>query len=178
MQSWLKINWTCPTHGFEAEHGIWFNSRANGFSRKFSERLFIMRICLGFVFILGVFAGPANAQVECSAPFSPVVPDGATASEERLNTVRQQVEAFMRDSDGYQNCLVTSLRQIEAEAARDEDEQVDPAVRRTTVARVNANQRLKIRTSEEFNAAARAYNEANPPEVDQDDPAAAPPPES
>lgn len=136
----------------------------------------MMRICLGFVLILGVFVGPATAQVDCIAPFLPVVPDGASASEEQLNSVRAQVEAFMRDSDSYQNCLVTSLRQIEADTARDEE--VDPALRRATIARVNANQNLKIRISEEFNAAARAYNEAHPPEVDQGDPAAAPPPES
>ena len=138
----------------------------------------MMRVGFGFVVLLGVFAGPASAQVECIAPFSPVVPDGATATQEQLNNVREQVEAFVRESDEYQNCLVTSLRQIEAEAARDPDEQVDPAVRRRTVARVNANQNLKIRVSEEFNAAARAHNEANPPDAEESDPASAAAPES
>ncbi len=138
----------------------------------------MIRCCFGSILFLGLLSGSASAQVQCTAPFLPVVPDGATASEEQLNSIREQVEAFLRDSDGYQNCLVTSLRTLEAEAARDPDEEVDPSVRRTTVARVNSNQNQKIRISEEFNAAARAYNEANPPEGDQDEPASAASPES
>ena len=135
-----------------------------------------MRAGIGFVVLLGVFAGPAAAQVPCTAPFLPVVPDGTTATQEQLNNVRVQVEAFVRDSDEYQNCLVTYLRQTEAEAARDPDERVDPAVRRRTVALVNANQNHKIRVSEEFNAAARAYNEAHPQETDSGEPSSAAPP--
>ena len=138
----------------------------------------MMRAGVGFVVLLAVLAGPANAQVPCTAPFLPVVPDGAAATQEQLNEVRQQVESFVRVSDEYQNCLVTFLRQQEAEAARDPDARVDPQIRRRTVALVNANQSHKIRVSEEFNAAARAYNEAHPPETDEGDPAPAAVPES
>ena len=127
----------------------------------------MMRIGVGFVVLLGVLAGPASAQVPCTAPFLPVVPDGATATQEQLNDVRRQVEDFVRESDEYQNCLVTFLRQQEAEAARDPDERVDPQLRRRTVTLVNANQNHKIRVSEEFNAAARAYNEAHPSETNE-----------
>ncbi|MEE8439477.1 MAG: hypothetical protein V3S07_07795 [Micropepsaceae bacterium] len=138
----------------------------------------MMRYCFGSILFLGVFMGVASAQVVCNGPFLPVVPDGATATEAQMNMIREQVEAFMRDSEGYQNCLVTSLRQAEAEAARDADEVLDPAIRRRTIARVNANQNHKIRVSEEFNAAARAFNEANPLEGAPGDPAATAPPES
>lgn len=138
----------------------------------------MMRAGFGFVVLTGLIAGSAHAQVPCTAPFLPVVPDGATATQEQLNGVRAQVEAFVRDSDEYQNCLVTYLRQLEAEAARDPDARVDPQVRRRTVSLVNSNQGHKIRVSEEFNAAARAYNEAHPPEINEGDGASDTPPES
>lgn len=138
----------------------------------------MMRFCFGFILFLSVFAGPASAQVVCTAPFLPVVPDGATASEEQINAARDQVMIFVRDSEDYQNCLVTTLRQTEAEAARDEDEVVDPQVRRTINARLEANRSHLTRVGDEFNAAARAYNGSNFPEEDQDDPAIATPPES
>jgi hypothetical protein len=146
--------------------------------REIWEQLLMMRIGLALVVFLGVFAGPASAQVPCTAPFLPVVPDGATATQEQLNEVRQQVEVFVRESDEYQNCLVTFLRQQEAEAARDRNARVDPQLRQRTVALVNANQSHKIRVSEEFNAAARAYNEAHPTDADESDSAAAASPES
>ncbi len=138
----------------------------------------MMRYCFGSLLFLGIFMGSASAQVQCNGPFLPVVPDGATATEAQMNTIREQVEAFMRDSEDYQNCLLTILRQAEAEAARDPDEVLEPAVRRRTIARVNANQNHKIRVSDEFNAAARAHNEANPLEGAPGDPAANASPES
>jgi hypothetical protein len=138
----------------------------------------MIRECIGSILFIVVFASPAYAQVQCTGPFLPVVPDGATTTEEELITIRGQVEAFMRDSDGYQRCLVASLRQLQAAAASDEDEEFDPAIRRRIEARVNANQNHKIRVSEEFNAAARAYNDAQSPDENQADPAASAPPES
>ena len=138
----------------------------------------MIRKCIGSILFLGVFASPASAQVECIGPFLPVVPDGATTTEEELITIRGQVEAFMRDSEGYQQCLVVSVRQALAEAASDEDGELNPAIRRRIEARVNTNQNHKIRVSDEFNAAARAYNEAHAPDENQADPAEAAPPES
>jgi len=129
----------------------------------------MMRYCLVSLVFLGVFVGSASAQVQCSAPFLPVVPDGATATEEQLNVIREQVETFMRDSEDYQNCLLLILQKAAAEALSD-GEEPDPALRRRAIARVDANQSHKIRVSEEFNAAARAYNEANPIEAEPADP--------
>ena len=105
----------------------------------------MIRECIGSILFIVVFASSASAQVVCTGPFLPVVPDGATTTEEELITIRGQVEAFMRDSDGYQRCLVASLRQLEAEAASDEDEEFNPAIRRRIEARVNTNQNHKIR---------------------------------
>jgi hypothetical protein len=103
--------------------------------------------------------GTASAQENCSAPFAPVVPDGATTSESELTAVRDQVMAFVRDSDSYQSCLGVYLRQMAAEAQR-EQEPVNEAVRSSMLARGAANQREKERVGEEFNNAVRAFNEA------------------
>jgi hypothetical protein len=138
----------------------------------------MVRVGFGLAVLLIALAGPARAQVPCTAPFLPVVPDGAAATEGQLNDVRRQVESFVRESDEYQNCLVTFLRQQEAEAARDSNARVDPQLRQRTVSLVNANQNHKIRVSEEFNAAARAYNDAHPSDEGEGDPASAAPPES
>ena len=121
----------------------------------------MIRYCFVSLVFLGVFAGSASAQVQCSAPFLPVVPDGATATEEQMDVTRRLVETFMSDSEDYQKCIVLILSQAEGEAISD-DEEPNPALRRRAIARVESNQGHKVRVSEEFNEAANAYNEANP----------------
>jgi len=121
----------------------------------------MIRYCFVSLVFLGVFAGSVSAQVQCSAPFLPVVPDGATATEEQMDVTRRLVETFMSDSEDYQKCIVLILSQAEGEAISD-DEEPNPALRRRAIARVESNQGHKVRVSEEFNEAASAYNEANP----------------
>lgn len=133
----------------------------------------MMRVGFGLIVALGMFSGPVNAQVPCTAPFLPVVPDGATATEEQIIGAREQVMNFVRDSEQYQNCLVTYLRQIEAEAARDPDAEVDPQVQRRTNALLQSNGNHLTRVGQEFNDAARAFNEVNFPEESQGDPQSA-----
>lgn len=52
-------------------------------------------------------AGSAFAAVgdECQEPYGPVLPDAATATMAELRALKPEVEAFIKDSDGYQSCL-------------------------------------------------------------------------
>lgn len=52
-------------------------------------------------------AGSAFAAVgdECQEPYGPVLPDAATVTMAELRAIKPDVQAFIKDSDGYQSCL-------------------------------------------------------------------------
>ena len=123
------------------------------------------RISLSVAALL-LFALPAAAQDQCVVPYAPTVPDGANATREQIVAARDQVHAFIRDSDSYQRCLTTYLQQQIDAARRDPRDNPPEAVerlRQATANKIGANQREKIRTGTEINAAVKAFNEAHPP---------------
>ena len=118
---------------------------------------------LALVVLSVAAASFAQAQENCIAPFAPVIPDGEAVTEEEILNVRDQVTAFLNDSQSYQDCLSVYLRQMEGEARRD-NTQVDQRVRSTIVSRINASMQRQIEVGEEFNVSVRAFNARFPPE--------------
>jgi hypothetical protein len=112
-------------------------------------------------------ASAATAQENCIAPFTPAIPDGTAATPEEMNAARENVMAFLRDSESYQNCMLVYIRQMEDEARRG-DKPLDQQARSNIVNRVNANQRLKERTGEIFNTAVRAHNAVHYPAPEEE----------
>jgi|KBSMisStaDraftv2_1062788.scaffolds.fasta_scaffold1010177_1 hypothetical protein len=109
-----------------------------------------------------MLAAPAFAQVEdkCMGPIAPVVPNGKTADAATLGQAAKDVVAFIKASDEYQNCLLTEISTYEKEA-KDSKQPVDASVRRTLMAKGDANQKAKERIGKEYNTAAAAYKAAH-----------------
>jgi len=109
-----------------------------------------------------MLAAPAFAQVQdkCMGPIAPVVPNGRTADVTALNQAAKDVVAFIKDSDNYQSCLLTEIEAYEKEA-KDSKQPVDGNVRKTLMAKGDANQKEKEKVGKEYNTAAAAYKAAH-----------------
>ena len=121
----------------------------------------MLRTGMSSLFGFVLLTGAAHAQGNCLEPYPPVIPDGATASEEEVLAVQAQVRAFIADSDSYQSCLGVYIRQMDEEATRSR-EPVDAALRASMIAQISANQREKEYIGTEFNEAVRLFNAAHP----------------
>ncbi|MEY4878610.1 MAG: hypothetical protein RJB62_78 [Pseudomonadota bacterium] len=121
----------------------------------------MLRTGISSLFFVALFIGAAHAQGNCLEPYAPVIPDGATASEEAVLAAQAQVRAFIADSDSYQNCLGVYIRQMDEEATR-KREPVDATLRASMIAQISANQREKELIGAEFNEAVRVFNAAHP----------------
>jgi hypothetical protein len=105
-----------------------------------------------------MLAAPAFAQVpdKCMGPIAPVVPNGRTADAAALGQAAKDVVAYIKASDEYQNCLLTEITTYEKDA-KDSKQPVDGNVRKTLMAKGDANQKEKERIGKEYNTAAAAY---------------------
>lgn len=98
-------------------------------------------------FLAALIAAPAGvlAADECDRPEPPIVPDGATATQEQLATAGSDVRAFVASSQDYLACLEAK------EAGYGKD--ITPVQQALVNAVYNAG-------VEAMEAAAGAYNEA------------------
>ena len=103
---------------------------------------------------LAVAAGSAQgAGEECAAPVVPTIPDGATASAEAMSAAGSRVRAFVADSQVYLTCL-------EAKEASYGDA-ITPQQKAVVDAVYNAGVDAMQNAAEAYNAAVRAYNDAD-----------------
>lgn len=118
----------------------------------------ISRVCLCAA--LTLLTLPAWAfESRCVGPYAPTVPNGGRATLQQMNTVRDEVKAFIARSDQYQECLLIELKTLKEQAAR--DKKADQNAIDGISGRISANQREKERVGNEYNAAAQAYNVAH-----------------
>lgn len=108
-----------------------------------------------------MLAAPAFAADRCSAPISPIVPDGKTATVAQLSQAAKEVVAFIKASDDYQACLLADITAQDKEA-KDNKKTLDPVVRKALEDKGDANQKDKERVGGEYNRAAAAYKTAHP----------------
>jgi len=120
----------------------------------------IRGLCLSAVAFVAL-ATPALADDGCVTPYAPTVPAGGKATTEQMKTASDEVKAFLKASDDFQNCLALYLQQQTA-AAQKEKKELDPTIKASVLAKGDANQREKERVGGEFNAAVRAYKAAQP----------------
>lgn len=96
-------------------------------------------------------AGPAFAGVErCQEPFGPVLPSAATITQEGLKAARLEVKRFIDESDSYQECLLTVMR--------DPSEKLTDAQKAAIDRRIAANQKEKEAIGAAYNELVKAYN--------------------
>lgn len=116
-----------------------------------------VRFGLAAAFV-AVSLAPAFAQeATCTAPIPPAALDGATATQEQMNAMHDDVVTFLKQSDDYQSCIVADLDAKKAKAHRMKIE-FDPYVAKEAEGLAAANQRLKEKVGGEFNAAVKAFN--------------------
>ncbi len=106
-------------------------------------------------------AAPALAESACQEPIAPAAVDGNTATSAQLHAAVVDVKTFIKQSDDYQECLYRDLK-AQADQAKKDKKDLDPAIAADVDAKVKANQALKERIGAEFNAAATAYNAKHP----------------
>jgi len=111
--------------------------------------------------LLVALAGPALAGNTCVQPYAPTVPNGASASKEEMLSAHDEVMAFIRASDNFQDCVILDIQTQRAARERDQ-KTLDPAIADEATARISANQREKERVGAEFNTAVQAYKAAHP----------------
>jgi Skp family chaperone for outer membrane proteins len=106
-------------------------------------------------------AVPALAESACQEPIAPAAIDGSTASAAQLKAAVGDVKTFLKQSDDYQDCMWNELKATNDKAKKDKKDP-DPQLDADTRAKVAANQKLKEKVGNEYNAAAQAYNAKHP----------------
>ena len=101
--------------------------------------------------VLAILAMPAAfaGTDRCQAPFGPVVPDGATASQAEMRNTRREVLTFVKDSDTYQDCLVRVMD--------DPKEEMKEPQKKAVLKQISTNQREKEEVAGAYNAALKAF---------------------
>jgi hypothetical protein len=98
------------------------------------------KVSLAALFVL--VAMPTVAAGRCNQPYAPDFRDGASATMQDLRTMRDDAQTFIQASDIYQACLLKS------------------GLQNDTKAKIEANQREKVRVGKAFNTALAAYKVA------------------
>lgn len=107
-------------------------------------------------------AMPASAySSRCVQPYAPTVPDGRTATKPQIDSAKNFVVQFIKDSDQYQDCLLLELK-TERETAARKGKTFNPQIQTDITNMVAANQREKERVGAEYNGQSHIYNEAHP----------------
>ena len=106
-------------------------------------------------------AGGPLAQAACTRPVAPVNPDPATATLDRIVAAKNQVAAFIADSDAYQTCMLDDIK-AQKDAAKKSKIKFDKAVDKAAQAEIDANQADKEAAGTGFNALVKAYKAAHP----------------
>ena len=110
------------------------------------------------VALAAVSAAPAFAQnlANCAEPIAPVAIDGNKATTAQMNAAHDDVMSFLKQSDDYQVCLLREEKLANDAAVKDKKDP-DPALDAAVKSKIQANQSLKERIGNEFNAAVTAY---------------------
>ncbi|MDE0931223.1 MAG: hypothetical protein OSA77_11085 [Halioglobus sp.] len=117
--------------------------------------------------LIGLALGStASIADDCTAPPSPALLDGATATMEQMLAGQKAVKAYQAANADYMACLDPLITAAEVAAAGD-----SPGPDLTaTLEQLNADYNASVSTEEEvasgFNVALRDFKQANPSDVD------------
>lgn len=105
-------------------------------------------------------AGSSAMAGDCTAPSTPELPDGATASMEQMLDGQKAVKAFQAANLEYMQCLEPSLSAAETQA----DEGVEGAADayKAIQEKYNAAVSKEEEVAGQFNTEIREYKAANP----------------
>ncbi len=102
-----------------------------------------------------VLTPAAFADIDrCQEPFGPVLPKEETVTRAQLTRARAEVQVFIKDSDAYQDCLLSSLNDPDAKLKEPEHKALSARVDR----RIQSNQREKEAIGAAYNRLVAAVN--------------------
>ena len=113
--------------------------------------------------LIGLALGSAvSVADDCTAPQTPALPDGATASMEQMLAGQKAVKAFQAANSEFRQCLDPKVSAAELESVADaEDENIQ-----TILQQLNEDYNHSVSEEETlaegFNNALKAYKAANP----------------
>jgi hypothetical protein len=113
----------------------------------------------GVVALLAVPAlgqGEYNFAPACTAPRPPATIDGRRASQQQLDAARVNVQAFIRASDSYQQCLGRALGSRQ-DLAFSTHSNVPVRIVKQIQSKAAANQNEKVRVGREYNEAVMTF---------------------
>ena len=111
------------------------------------------KAAIGFAAVMLLIGGTAAGAVECKAPYMPDVPD-TFADEAAKNATKKDVLHFMAESKEYLECLDAEEAGLGPDATAEAKQDVTK--------RYNANVDEQQAAANRYNAAARAFCDANP----------------
>ena len=118
------------------------------------------RVLVGVACLMVSTPAFAEFHSACVGPYEPNVPNGASATMEQMNAAAAAVKDFIAKSDDFQDCLKLELQTQKDKAAK-EKTTFDTNIQTTIYKLVNSNQSAKERVGGEYNAAAKAFNDAH-----------------
>jgi len=123
----------------------------------------LSRIAIASAFVLGMAAPALADSSSCSEPYPPTAIDGNTATADQMKAAHNDVVNFIKSSDDYQSCLNADYTAQAQAAARSKDKKpLDPSIKATVDAKLEANQKEKEKVGAEFNTAVVAYKAKHP----------------
>jgi hypothetical protein len=118
------------------------------------------RFGLALAFLLGG-AWPAIAQSNCEAPVAPIVPDGRTATQIKMNEATSQAKRFITKSDAYQACLLDYVK-AQKDLAVQNKTTFDPSIEADAAKKINDSQAEKEKVGSGMNAAIAVFKTSRP----------------
>ncbi|CAA0115346.1 Uncharacterised protein [Halioglobus japonicus] len=113
------------------------------------------------LFGLALSSSVSFAQ-DCTAPATPTLPDGSTATLEQMLAGQQAVKDFQADNTAYRTCLEPHIAAAESAASGDSPGQELVEALKVLTDDYNASVSKEEALATDFNTELREYKEANP----------------
>lgn len=109
-----------------------------------------------------VLGGSASVAAECTAPTTPSMPDGASASMEQMLEGQAAVKAYQAGNTEYRACLDPLIAEAEVAARGETPDESAVEALKTLNEQYNASVSSEEELASQFNTALKAYKAANP----------------
>lgn len=100
----------------------------------------------------------AAAGIACEYPQSPSVPDGSSASKEEMIAGQQETNAYIKELEAYQQCLVDAEETARAELGEEAEPEILKQREDVLTKKFNAAHDDMLKAAAAFNAELKEFN--------------------
>ncbi|HET6629463.1 MAG TPA: hypothetical protein VFG91_06790 [Woeseiaceae bacterium] len=100
----------------------------------------------------------AGAALACEYPDSPAVPNGSSASKEEMIAGQKEVNAYIKELETYQQCLVDEEEDARAELGEEIEPDVLKQREEVLTKKYNAAHDEMLKAAAAFNAELKEFN--------------------